>query len=94
MGTSALIAVGRAYPPPKIGRNVPSRGMKCPNFRERHGNHSATPEVSDRGNGYRRMKMKYLLIALALSLGFCGACLAQTSPKNTCHIEGNQLVCK
>jgi hypothetical protein len=38
--------------------------------------------------------MKYLLIALALSLGFCGACLAQSNPKNNCHIEGTQLVCK
>jgi hypothetical protein len=37
--------------------------------------------------------MKYLLIVLALSLGFCGVCLAQSSPKNTCHMEGADLVC-
>jgi hypothetical protein len=63
----------------------------------------------------RRMDMKYLLIAAALSLGFCGTCFAHTSmakhhkasmskdapvlgkktmPKNNCHLEGQQLICK
>jgi hypothetical protein len=38
--------------------------------------------------------MKYLLIALLLSLGFSSACLAQSSPKNQCHMEGSNLICK
>jgi hypothetical protein len=38
--------------------------------------------------------MKRLLIAVSLLLTFCGACFAQSSPKNACHLEGSHLICK
>ncbi len=37
--------------------------------------------------------MKTILIALALSLGFSYASFAQSTPRNSCHIEGSQFIC-
>jgi hypothetical protein len=57
-------------------------------------NDRAVSSVIASGEDLGGSVMKFLLIALALSLGFCGTCFAQSSPKNACHMEGAQLICK